>query len=403
MKRFRYEARDKQGKKVAGIVEAFNERRAVQALHQKGLYVCALKSKEKRVDLDEALAKFGSVSEQEVATFTRVLGTMVRTGLPLTDALGSLMTESGNLKFKRAIEDINKKVQGGSSLVEAMRVYPKIFDELYLSLVEAGETAGNLDKVLERLATMKEASVSLRAKVKSALIYPAIILLVMTGVGALMMVMVIPKIAEVYSEMDAPLPLPTQILISLSDLVRNFWWLLILILPALFFGLSYLRKNRQFDYLFNNLMLKIPIFGALRRESILALFTRTLGTLLKSGVAILQSLKITAKTLGNNAYQRVILKASERVEKGTSLSMPLQTSGLFPVIVTQMVGSGEETGTVDESLMRLADYFDEEVDRKVRNLTSVLEPVLIVIMGAAVAGLAAAVLMPMFNLVNVIK
>lgn len=403
MKRFLYFAQDKQRKKVKGMVEASSEKKAVTILRERGLFISSLKPAEKKFDLNNFLAQFSRVSGREVVTFTRVLGTMVRTGLSLTSALDSLMTEATNIKFKTTIEDINKKIQGGSSLAAGMKAHRDVFSEFYISLIEAGETAGNLDKVLERLATMLEASEGLKSKIKSAMIYPAIVTVVMFGIGALMMVMVIPKIGEVYEEMGADLPLPTQILVSVSGLFVNFWWLAALIIGGLIFLISRLRKNKQADYFFNNLMMRLPIFGAIKKEGVLALFTRTLGILLQSGVAILRSLQITAKTLGNNIYQEAVLQTAKQVEKGTSLSQPLQASGIFPGIVIQMVVSGEETGTIDESLLKLAAYFDEEVDRKAKNLTSVLEPVMIVIMGAAVAGLAIAVLLPMFNLVNVIR
>lgn len=404
MKKYAYSASGNDGNRAKGMIEAMSTQRAVEILRKRGLYVTSLKEKKQAFDINSLLAQMNSVSGQEMATFTRVLGTMVRTGLPLTDALESLATEMGNLKFKRTIEEVNKKIQGGSSLAAAMETFPDVFSDLYTSLIKVGETSGSLDKVLKRLTIMLERSENLKSKIRSALIYPAVIALVMVAIGALMMIMVIPKIGEVYTEMDAELPLPTKIMVSISDLLINYWWILLFAIPLVFVLFSQMKKkNRRFEFFFNNFILKVPIFGGLQKEGILALFTRTLGILMKSGVSILKALRITAKTLGNNIYQEEIVKASTQVEKGVSLTVPLQGTGLFPGIFLQLVSSGEETGTIDESLLKLADYFDEGVERKVKNLTSVLEPVMIVIMGSAVAGMAIAVLLPMFNLVNVIQ
>ncbi len=402
MKQFTYKARDKNGNTVGGTVEALSEALAVRVLQEKGLLVVSVAEK-RSLSFKGLQFNRGHVSDQEVAIFTRLMASMLKAGLPLVDSLANLQVQVKNTTFKTVIASLLHDVQGGSSISEAMARFPGTFSHLYISLIKAGEVSGKADETMERLAEMMEADLDFKGKVKGAMIYPAIVVVAMTAVGLFMVTSIIPKIADVYKEMGATLPLPTLVLLAISDLVRNYFIIVIIIVAALYFAFKTLRKNPAADLLINNFMLKIPIFGNLQNDVTLTLITRTLGTLVNSGVAILDSLKIVGNTLANNYFKIGLNAAAAAVEKGLPLSDSLKRDPNFPVMVAQLVAIGEETGTLGDSLLRLSKFYQESTERKVKGLTTALEPLMIILMGGMVGGLAVAVLLPMFNLVNVIK
>lgn len=403
MEIFEYKAKDQAGKTFKGRIEAADEKKAVALLRDQKLVVIDLKPRRENLSLLYQLKKLQGISEADKATFTRLLATMIETGLPITDALSNLALQIENPRFKEIVNEILRDVEGGSSLSSAMARHKDVFSDIYISLIKTGEAAGNLDKTLARLADSLEKERAFKGKIKSALLYPAIVTVMMIGVGALMMMVVVPKIADVYQEANAQLPLPTLMMISLSAFIKNSWYFLVGFFVLMAFVLRALKKTKQGSQFMSNLAFKIPIFGELNRQVTLASLVRTLGVLIASGVAILEALRLTTRTLGQNAFRESLEQAIGQVEKGFPLSATLRASEVFPPIMGQMIMTGEETGTLDEILDRLSNYFEQESAYLVRNLTTAMEPLIIVILGVAVAGLAIAVLMPLFNLVNVIR
>lgn len=401
MRQFSYKAKDKAGGTVAGVVEGANEAIAARTLQEHGLLVVSL-SEKKSLSLVNFKFKSEGASGRDVATFTRLLATMLKAGLPLVDALTDLTAQIKNAYFKDVIRSILHDVQGGGSLSGSMQRYPKVFSTLYVSLVKAGEASGKVDEGMERLADMLEADLEFKGKVKGALLYPAIVVVVMSGVGVFMVTTIIPKIADVYKEFGAELPLPTRILVGLADFLKHDTIIALGLIVLVYFGFKMMRKNPVTDYMINNALLHFPVMGELQVEVIFTIVNRTLGTLVASGVSILDALKIVVQTVGNNYIRMGLETAAKSVEKGLPLSIALSRNPDFPIIMSQLVGVGEETGTLDQSLQRVAAYYQESSERKIKNLTTALEPLMILLMGMMVGGLAVAVLLPMFNLVNVI-
>lgn len=403
MKQFTYKARDGKGVTSEGLIESSTIEQAAKTLQERKFLVINLAEKSDfnwKDILDKITA--GKVSEREIATFTRLLSTMLGTGLPLTDALSNLSAQTKSKKFQEVLQTILHDVQSGVSMSESME-RSKIFGELYVNLVRAGEASGKMEEALARLADTLEANLDFRGKITGAMVYPAVIVVAMIGIGIFMITNIIPKIADVYKEFGADLPLPTRILIGISDIMTHYTILAAAFVAGIIFAVRAIRKNPELDFKINNAMLKFPVFGALNTEVSLAIICRTLATLLSSGVAILDALKIVAKTMANDHFRSGLNEAAKSVEKGIPLSVAFKRDPNFPVMMSQLLAIGEETGTADESLDRLSKFYQDSAERKVKILTTLLEPMMILLMGGMVAGLALAVLLPMFNLVNVIK
>jgi type IV pilus assembly protein PilC len=400
---FEYLAKDQRGQTIKGKTEAPDTKRAVKLLREQNLTIISLSPKGAGGGVLGSLKKLQGVGTRDKATFTRLFSTMMATGLPITQALSNLVAQTENPRFIEVLSEVLRDVEGGASLSTALSRHRDVFDEIYISLVKTGEAAGNLDKTLTRLAETLEKDREFKGKIKGALLYPVIVAIAMVGVGALMMVVVIPKISAVYEEANAALPLPTQMLIGFSNILRSSGMFLVAGLLGFFVFIRFFKKTKQGEVLFGDLSFKIPVFGELDRQVALTSLVRTLGVLVGSGIAILDALRLTAETLGHNVFRRGLEAAVSQVEKGLPLSIVLQANKDFPPIVGQMVTVGEETGTLDEILGRLSAYFETEAEYQIKNLTTALEPFIIILMGVAVAGLAAAVILPLFNLVNVIK
>lgn len=401
MKQFEYKALNPEGSMTNGTIESVSLENAAHILQEKKFLVIDVREKR---SFSFSNISFGKgVSNREVATFTRLLSTMLSTGLPLVDAISNLAAQTRSVYFKEILKSILHDIQSGISLSESMARYPNVFNELYTNLVKAGEASGKIDDALGKLADTLESNLDFKAKVTGAMIYPAVVVGAMALIGVFMITTIIPKIADVYKEFGADLPLPTQILITISDVIKNYTIIVILFFILLGFTIKALKKNPVSDLVINNFMLKIPVFGLLSQEIILALIFQTLGTLLSSGVAILDALKIVTKTVSNNFFKTGLIEVTAYIEKGLPLSVAIKRNPDFPVMASQLLSVGEETGTVDQSLDRLAKFYQDSAERKVKNLTTLLEPVMILLMGGMVGGMAIAVLMPMFNLVNVIK
>jgi type IV pilus assembly protein PilC len=400
---YSYKARLPSGMLRKGRLEATNDKEVVTILHDNGLIPIEIKKDQKFADLGAIISKFQGVSGREIATFTRMLATMISSGLTLTAALRNLGAQTSNEKLRRAIDDLVKRISGGASFSDSLSFHKDVFDNLYISLAKAGEASGKLEDTLVKLAETLEVREDFSGKVRGAMVYPAIMVVMMGVIAVVMMIFVIPKITQVYVEFGADLPLPTKILVFISNMMINYWFLLIPIIGGLTFVPKLLKSNLRTKHFYNNMVFKIPVLGKLQEEVLLTIFCRTFGNLIGSGVPISQVLKISAEVLGENDFSDVIMACREKIEKGFVLSESLKKFAIFPSMLTQMVAMGEETGKLDEAMNRLSGYFAELADRRAKTLTSAMEPILIIILGIGVAGLALAILLPLFNLVNVIK
>jgi type IV pilus assembly protein PilC len=325
---------------------------------------------------------------------------MIDAGLPLVQCLEILGANQENPAFQKTLLGVRTTVEGGSTLANAMRGFPVIFDDLTTNMIEAGETGGILDIILQRLAIYVEKAVKLRAAVKSALIYPvAVVSLAMVIVAALLK-WVVPIFANLFVGLGVALPLPTRIVIGLSAFVGHFWWFFIVGGIGLFFGVKQIRKHPRGRYYFDAMLLKLPIIGMLLRKIAVARFTRTLGTLITSGVPILEGLAITARTSGNAVLEEALMKVRKAIEEGRTIVDPLRECGVFPNMVTQMIGVGEATGAMDSMLQKIADFYEDEVDSATKDMLAMLEPVIIGLLGVSIGGIVISLYMPLFTMIG---
>ncbi|MBI2599194.1 type II secretion system F family protein [Candidatus Curtissbacteria bacterium] len=399
---YKFTAKDASGKKISGEVEATDEATLVATLQKEGLVPTRIGRRDGEVkgvgNIRITIPKLGGIPGSEIVGFTRQFSTMVSAGLPLTDALVILEKQAKNRAFSRAISQIVADVEGGSSLSAALAKHPKIFNVIYIKLVEAGETGGVLDKVLAKLSDTLEKDREFKSKTRGAFIYPIIVIVVMIIVISVMMIFVIPRLTSLYSEIGASLPLPTRVLIAMSSFMRNFWWLLLIMMAGLIWGFKIFARTARGGQTLSQLMLKVPIWGKIRKALLLAQFTRTLGLLIGTGIPIIAALKVVAGLLDSPVYKEGIDFAIARVERGSPLYQPLAANAAFPPIISQMLRVGEETGKMDEVLMRLSTYFESESENLIRNLTTALEPVILVILGLGVAVLVLSIILPIYNL-----
>jgi len=397
---FSYQAKDKQGKTVKGVVEALNEKKAVHLLRKRGLLVITLTSIEKQLNLGRLLNRFKKVSFSDTVSFTRQLSTMVNAGLSLTDTLELLTTQFKNPALTKMIKEIADDIEGGSSLVKALKKHPRSFSATYISLVEAGEASGNLGQILERLAENLEKQKRTRGKIKGAMIYPTIIFIGMAAVVFIMMVVVVPKLTILYKDMNIDLPLSTQILISVASFCAKFWWLILISTAGTSFLFVSWKKTALGKKMFDSFTLAIPLFGELTKKLILVEFTRTLGVLVNAGVPILKGLNIVSASLENVAYQEGIKKAAKGVERGVPLGVLISENPIFPPILGQMITVGEETGKVDETLFKISSYFEQEGDEAIKGLTTALEPIIMIILGVGIGFVVLSIIVPIYQLTS---
>ena len=336
---------------------------------------------------------------KDVAVFFRQFSVMIDAGLPLVQCLEILGANQENPTFQKTLLGVRTTVEGGSTLANAMRQYPAVFDDLTTNMIEAGETGGILDIILQRLALYVEKAVKLKSAIKSALIYPvAVVTLAVLIVGALLK-WVVPIFANLFVGLGVSLPLPTRIVIGLSDFVGHFWWFFIFGAGAVFFGVKQIRKHPKGKYYFDAALLKTPIIGTLLRKIAVARFTRTLGTLITSGVPILEGLAITARTSGNAVLEEALMKVRKAIEEGRTIVDPLRECGVFPNMVTQMIGVGEATGAMDAMLQKIADFYEDEVDAATKDMLAMLEPVIIGLLGVTIGGIVISLYMPLFSMI----
>ena len=401
MPNFTYSARNNQGKEVKGKIEARDGQAVVEILQDKGLVVVNVKE-QASFDLESlSQINIGGVPMKDKVVFMRQLATMVGAGLPLTRGLQVMEQQISNPLFRRTITQVRTSVEAGKRLAESFRNSDEVFDDITINLIEAGESSGNLDDILNKLAIELEESKKLQGKLKGALTYPLILLVIIVGVMVLMMLVLVPAMSDIYSEFGGELPLITRIMVAMSDFFLGYWWAIVIVILGLLIGYKVWVDTPKGKRTKDKIIVKIPIMGTIISKMQLAQFTRLLGLLLGSGLSIIRSLELTAMSLSNDMFREVIFEAKEEVERGGSLALPIARSDYYPLIVSSMIAVGEETGELDNVLSKVSQYYKEEVDQATENMSSLLEPVFLVIMGIAVAFIALGVYTPMFQLSEV--
>src|SRR5271167_3396218 len=395
---FTFSGKDASGQKVSGERVAPTKQALGQLLRRERITPGAIREKGKEF----SMPTFGSgkVGTKDIAIFFRQFSVMIDAGLPLVQCLEILAANQENQAFQKVLTGVRTTVEGGATLANAMRQYPKVFDDLTTNMIEAGETGGILDTILQRLATYVEKAVKLRSAVRSALIYPCSVIGIAVLIVAGLLKFVVPIFANLFVGLGVALPLPTRIVMKLSDIVSSFWWIGIGGLVALFFGIRQLRKHPRGRLFFDKLLLNMPVIGMLLRKIAVARFTRTMGTLITSGVPILEGLGITARTSGNAVLEQALLKVRKSIEEGRTIVDPLKESGVFPNMVTQMIGVGEATGAMDAMLQKIADFYEDEVDAATKDLLTLMEPIMIVVLGVVVGGIVISMYLPLFSLIG---
>ncbi|HKT48137.1 MAG TPA: type II secretion system F family protein [Candidatus Acidoferrales bacterium] len=395
---YKYQGTNRSGGSVSGVMTAANKAELSSLLKRQQITPTKMTEKGKEFNIPTF---GGGVNAKELAIFTRQFSVMIDAGLPLVQCLEILASQQENKTFQKVLTATRAQVEGGATLSTAMRGSPKVFDPLYTNMVEAGETGGILDTILQRLSSYIEKNVKLQRAVKSALVYPIGVLTVAGGVITLLLWKVVPIFATLFAGLGVDLPLPTRIVIALSNFVGSIFGLLILIgLGASIFGLKVWYGTPSGKYAIDATILKLPVMGILMRKIAVARFTRTLGTLISSGVPILEGLDITARTAGNAVVEKALTKVRKSLEEGKSLTEPLKESSVFPGMVTQMIAVGEQTGAMDAMLQKIADFYEEEVDAAVKDLLTALEPIMIVFLGLVVGGVVISMYLPLFSLIG---
>jgi type IV pilus assembly protein PilC len=397
---FAYRGRSAGGA-VAGEIEADDRPGAVAALRAKG--VVATSVQERQAKAAAAKKVGGSVKDKDLAIYTRQFSTMVDAGLPIAQCLSILSEQSDSKTLREVTGRIAREVEGGATLAESFRKYPKVFDDLFTNMLQVGESGGVLDVVLQRLSGYIEKAAKLKSKVKGAMVYPVTIISVACLVIIFMMIFVIPTFAKMFEGLGAELPLPTKIVMFLSEFTQRYIIFMVLAGAGVIYAIKRYYTTDQGSKVIDAFLLKIPVVGMLIRKVAVARFTRTLGTLISSGVPILEGLLITARSAGNRVVEREVMSARTAVTSGRTLSEPLRGSSVFPPMVVHMISVGENTGALDQMLQKIADFYDDEVDTAVTALTSLLEPMMIVFLGVVVGGLVVAMYLPIFKLVTLMK
>jgi type IV pilus assembly protein PilC len=393
MPAFMYTARDAQGQLKSATLEAPSKEEAISQLKKQRLNVI-------KIDEQAKKKKGGKIKMRDIVIFTRQFSTMINSGLPLVQAMGILAEQSESPALRDVTKQVVFDVESGNTVADALRKHPNAFTELYVNMVAAGEAGGILDTILMRLAVFMEKNDALVRKVKGAMIYPGVIMTVAGGAIVVLLLFVIPTFQRMFKEAGIPLPLPTQIVIKLSELLQAYWWAVIIGVWVFVIAVKkyYATPGGQLNI--DKLMLKAPVLGDVLRKSAVSRFTRTLGTLIGSGVSILDGLEITAKTSGNRVIQDAIMESRQSIAGGETISAPLKKSQVFPPMVISMINVGEQTGGLDEMLTKIADFYDEEVDAAVSGLLALMEPMMIVFLGVVVGGMVIAMYLPIFDMVN---
>lgn len=398
---FEYTARNIEGKPITGRIEGQNERDAIEKLGTKGLLVVTFK----QVDTNQAAStvKTGRIPMHQVSAFTRQLATMIRAGMPIMQSLEALNRQSSHPALKALIQDVTNAVAQGLALSEALARHPKVFSKLFVSMVQAGESSGTLAELLERLAHYLEATVRLRKKVRTAMTYPVIVSVMAIGITIFLVTCIIPVFADIYKEFGHSLPVPTRILMNVSELVRAHLLAFLIAGGASVYIAVKLRRTKQGSWLWDKYKMKAPLFGPLAQNIALARFSRTMGTLLRSGVPILNSCDIGGKSAGNILMEAASVQMGEHVKAGMTFTDALRKYALFPPLMQEMVSAGEQTGSVPEMLEQVANFYDQEVENSLSSLTSMIEPLLIAFLGVVLGSVVVAMFLPIFNISQIVQ
>ncbi len=401
MPEFLWEAANRKNEQKKGEMEATDEAALRGQLRRLGYRNINVKKKPK--DLLEYIPFLKKkVAEKDVVVFARIFSTMINAGLPLIQCLNLLAEQEKNKVFAKIINTIREDIEGGSTLYDALKKHPQVFDELFISLVAAGESGGILDVILLRLSNYMEKALKLKRKVKGAMTYPITVLLISVGVVSLLLLKVIPVFQKMFSDMGGELPGPTQILINASQFMQSYFIYMVIGVFVLGYLFKQFYKTEKGRYLVDDFLLKSPVFGPLLRKVAVAKFTRTLATMMASGVPILEGLTIVSKTAGNVIIEKALIKTRQSISEGKSIAEPLQESGVFPSMVVQMIAVGESTGALDAMLTKIADFYDDEVDVAVDAMTALLEPFMMVFLGGVVGGMIIAMYLPIFKMASVV-
>ncbi len=398
---FKWSGKTRQGDVRSGEMEAQDAAAVEARLRQMGLEPVKVRKKPKEFHL--ALPGFNRVKTKDILVFTRQFSVMIDAGLPLVQALDILGSQSDNPAFKKVLLQVKAKVEAGSTFADALGEHPKVFDELFVQLVRAGEIGGILDTILQRLGAYIEKNEKLARRVKGAMVYPSIVLVVAVGVTVVLLAFVTPTFEKMFKDFGGAMPAPTQFLISLSHGLRDNWYVFVGVPIALVVAFKLFVRNPRGRELWDGFTLKTPVFGSLVRKVAVARFTRTLGTMISSGVPILDALEIVAKSAGNRIIEQAVLFVRARISEGKNMASPLADTKVFPPMVVQMIGVGEATGAMDQMLSKIADFYDDEVDVAVAALTSMIEPVMMVFLGGVVGGFLVAMYLPIFSIAGNIK
>jgi type IV pilus assembly protein PilC len=399
MATFTYSARSVTGELQAGSVELPTREDVIGYLRRQRLVPIKVEQKQSAFTIPGMQQR---VSTRDIVIFTRQFATMINSGLPLVQSLDILAKQSENKTLRKCIEQVLYDVESGQTLADALRQHTKVFSQLYVNMVAAGEAGGILDTILLRLAVFLEKADKLKRKIKGAMIYPGVIFTVAAGAVAILLIFVIPTFQNMFEQAGIQLPAPTVIVIAMSDFMQNQWYLVVGSVGAAVFALQRWYKTSTGQLALDRLMLRLPVLGPLQRKAAIARFTRTLGTLVSSGVSILDGLEITARTAGNRVLHDAIMESRSSIAGGETISEPLKRSGVFPPMVVQMINVGEQTGGLDEMLTKIAEFYDDEVDAAVEALLSAMEPIMIVFLGVVVGGMIVAMYLPIFDMVNAV-
>ena len=398
---FIWEGVTKKNEEKKGELEAVDEITVRSLLRRQGFKSIEVKKKPK--DLMEYFPFMqGKIKEKSVVVFCRIFSTMINAGLPLIQCLDLLAQQEQNKAFSKIIRTVKEDIEGGTSLTNALRKYPQLFDELFVNLVAAGEAGGILDVILERLSNYMEKAMKLKARVKGAMTYPAAVLVISMAVVALLLLKVIPVFQKMFEGMGGELPALTAALISASKFMQNYWYIIAGIMVAIYIAFKQYYKTEKGRWTVDALVLKAPVFGDLLKKVAVAKFSRTLSTMMSSGVPILEGLAIVSKTSGNVVIEDALMKTRQSISEGQSIAEPLTKTGIFPAMVVQMIAVGEATGALDAMLAKIANFYDDEVDVAVDSLTALLEPVMMVFLGGVVGGMIVAMYLPIFKLASVV-
>jgi type IV pilus assembly protein PilC len=396
---FQYSARNATGEILTGEIDLPSQDEVVGFLHRQRLRPVSVKSKPKDLGFS-----FGTgVKTREIVIFTRQFATMINSGLPLVQSLTILAEQTENKRFAKIITEVLNDIQAGQTLADSMRRHPKIFTELYVNMVAAGEAGGILDIILGRLAAFLEKNDALVRKIKGAMTYPAVMLFVVILCTTVLLWKVVPVFAGMFTDAGLELPLPTRVVLAASKFIGNYIAFMVMGVVAFVFLIRRYYKTDQGALVLDRLLLRSPVLGDLIRKSAVSRFTRTLGTLVSSGVSILEGLQITARTAGNRVVHDAVMSSRASIAGGATIADPLKASGVFPPMVVQMINVGEQTGGLDEMLSKIADFYDDEVDAAVTALTSILEPIMIVVMGVVIGGMVVAMYLPMFDMIKTVQ